>query len=236
MANVTLVEHPKGILQRLAFAYSRKRFHTVADPARAAARHGGVLVAFGALETVADRGWRKLDPHLRWLAVQAAAGAIGCSWCTDFGYFEGLQQGVDPRKVRDVATWRDSDVYDDRERAVLEYTEAATAQPARVGQDVVERLANHLSDEEIVELVAWVALENFRSRFNAGMGLRSQGFSDNCKVPDTAAPDIASRPNDRASRVHDPATRPGDPATRPRDPATRPSHAVTGIAEGGAAG
>jgi len=28
-----------------------------------------------------------------------------------------------------------------------------------------------------------VALENFRSRFNAGLGLRSQGFSDNCDIP-----------------------------------------------------
>jgi hypothetical protein len=27
-----------------------------------------------------------------------------------------------------------------------------------------------------------VALENFRSRFNAGLGLRSQGFSDNCDI------------------------------------------------------
>ena len=34
---------------------------------------------------------------------------------------------------------------------------------------------------------AWVALENFRSRFNAGLGLRSQGFSDNCEIPDRIA-------------------------------------------------
>ena len=45
----------------------------------------------------------------------------------------------------------------------------------------------HLSDAEFVELAAWVALENFRSRFNAGLGLRSQGFSDNCDSPVPAA-------------------------------------------------
>ncbi len=63
------------------------------------------------------------------LAVQASAGTIGCSWCIDFGYYEGLQRGVDPAKVRDVANWRDSDVYDDRERAVLEYAESASRHP-----------------------------------------------------------------------------------------------------------
>jgi alkylhydroperoxidase family enzyme len=183
MANVKLVDHPKGIVQKLAFGYSRKKFSTEVDPVRAAANHAGVLVAMGALETCVDKGWKKLDPHLRWLAIQAAAGAIGCSWCTDFGYYEGVQQGVDPRKVRDVFSWRSSDVYDDRERAVLEYVECLTSTPVVVGKDLVSRLHEHFSDAEIVELVSFVALENFRSRFNAGIGLHSQGFSDKCKIP-----------------------------------------------------
>ena len=139
----------------------------------------------GALESAVDKGWKRLDPRLRWLAVQAAAGEIGCSWCTDFGYYEGVQQGVDPRKVRDVPVWRSSDAYDERERAVLEYAEGATSTPAEVSEDLVRRLHAHFSDAEIVELAGFVALENFRSRFNAGLGLHSQGFSDNCKVPQT---------------------------------------------------
>lgn len=183
MANVKLVDQPKGIVQRLAFGYSRRRFKIVADPVRAAANHAGVLVAMGAIETCVEKGWHRLDPHLRWLAIQAAAGAIGCSWCTDFGYYEGVHQGVDPRKVRDVFTWRSSDVYDERERVVLEYVEGVTSTPAVVPEDLVSRLHERFSDAEIVELVSFVALENFRSRINAGLGLHSQGFSDDCKVP-----------------------------------------------------
>jgi hypothetical protein len=45
------------------------------------------------------------------------------------------------------------------------------------------RLHEHFTEAEIVELAAWVAMENFRSRFNAGLGLHSQGFSDSCEVP-----------------------------------------------------
>ena len=120
------------------------------------------------------------------LAVQASAGAIGCSWCVDFGYYEGLQRGLDPAKVRDVPRWRDTDVYDDRERAVLEYAEAASATPAAVTEDLVTRLRSMFSDAEIVELASWVALENYRSRFNAGLGLHSQGFSDSCRIPEAS--------------------------------------------------
>ena len=183
MAHVELIERPRGIVPRLAFRYARRRFGRSVEPVAAAAHHSGVLVATGALESVAARSWRRLDEGIRWLAVQAAAAQIGCSWCTDFGYYESVRAGADPRKVRDVARFRDSDAYTPVERAVLEYTVAATATPANVGADLVDELRRHLDEQEIVELAAWVALENLRSRFNAGLGLRSQGFAETCEVP-----------------------------------------------------
>ena len=183
MAHVHLADKADRLIPRLALRYSRRKFGRVVEPVAAAAHHSGVLVAWGLLETVAERGWRNVDPHLRWLAIQASAAEIGCSWCTDFGYYEGLQQGMDPTKVREVPGWRTSGAFDERERAVLEYAESATATPARVTDELVERLHRHFTEAELVELAAWVAMENFRSRFNAGLGLRSQGFSDTCAVP-----------------------------------------------------
>jgi alkylhydroperoxidase family enzyme len=182
MAHVTLVEKPSGLVPKLAARYARRRFGQDVEPAMAASHHSGVLVAMGALETAAEKGWKRLDARLRWLAIQATGGEIGCSWCTDYGYYEGMQQGIDPTKVRDVPRFGDSDVYDDTERAVLEYAVAATASPIDLPEELIERLHRYLSEPEIVELAAWVALENFRSRFNAGLGLKSQGFSDRCEV------------------------------------------------------
>jgi alkylhydroperoxidase family enzyme len=183
MAHVQLEDTAQRLVPRLALRYSRRRFGRVVEPVAAAAHHSGVLVAMGALETVAEHGWKHLDPNLRWLAIQAAAGDIGCSWCTDFGYYEGMQQGVDPAKVNDVPQWRTSAAYDDRERTVLEYAQAASATPVVIGDDLQTRLHRHFSEDEIVELAAWVALENYRSRFNAGLGLKSEGFKDRCEVP-----------------------------------------------------
>jgi AhpD family alkylhydroperoxidase len=184
MTYVSLVTQPKGLIPKLAFRYGKHRFGRDVEPVAAAAHHSGVLVAAGAVETTAELGWHKLDPHLALLAQQAASGAVGCSWCIDFGYYEALHRGVEPEKVRDVPHWRDSDVYNDTERAVLEYAEAASATPATVTDELMQRLHAHLSDPQIVELAAWVGLENYRSRFNAGLGLHSQGFSDSCRVPD----------------------------------------------------
>jgi alkylhydroperoxidase family enzyme len=177
-----LIDQPRGLLRRYSWRYSEKKFGKVVDPVRALAHHGGVLVSNGALEMAVERGWHRLDPHLRWLALQATSAAIGCTWCIDFGYYEGMQTGVDPQKVRDVPRWRESTIYSEQERVVLEYAEAATATPAVIDDDLTARLRATFDDAEIVELASWVALENYRSRTNAALGLRSEGFAETCDV------------------------------------------------------
>jgi alkylhydroperoxidase family enzyme len=183
MAHVTLVPRPRGLLRRYAWHYSRKMFGHVVEPVQASAHHSGVLMASGALETVVAKRWKALDPHLRWLALQATSTAIGCSWCIDYGFYEGVQAGVPVEKVREVGRWRDSVVYDERERLVLEYAEAINSSPSAMTDDLADRLRRTFSEKEIVELAGWVALENMRSRFNAGLGLRSEGFAEKCEVP-----------------------------------------------------
>jgi alkylhydroperoxidase family enzyme len=183
MAHVTLDHTPKGRIARQVRRIGRKKFGIDAEPMAAASHHTGVLMSFGALEGTVAKGWKKVDPTLRWLAIQRSAMLIGCSWCCDYGYYEGMQQGLDPDKVRAVGSWRDSDLYDDKERVVLEYAEAATVTPSEVSDDLAARLHQHFGEAEMVELAGWVALENFRSRFNAGLGLHSQGFSDKCEIP-----------------------------------------------------
>jgi alkylhydroperoxidase family enzyme len=176
------IDRPRGPLRRFAWRYSRKNMGDVADPLRALAHHSGVLLANGALEMLVAKRWKALDHHLQWLALQATSSAIGCSWCIDFGYYEGMQTGIDPRKVRDVPRWRESDVYDERERLVLEYAEATTSTPVMLDDGLVRRLHASFTDEQIVELACWVALENYRSRINAGLGLESQGYSSRCEL------------------------------------------------------
>jgi alkylhydroperoxidase family enzyme len=68
---------------------------------------------------------------------------------------------------------------------VLEYTEAATATPPTVTDELVDGLRQDLGDAALVELTMMIAVENQRSRFNSSLGLTSQGFKDRCEVPAT---------------------------------------------------
>lgn len=115
-------------------------------------------------------------------AVLGTAVAIGCSWCVDFGYFAAHSAGQSVDRVREVPRWRESEVFTPLERAVLGYAEAMTATPPEVTDEQVAYLSEQLGVPAVVELTMMVAVKNQRSRLNAAMGLRSQGFSDRCEL------------------------------------------------------
>ena len=185
MARIPL-DPPRSPLVRLAEWYSRRRFGAVLDPGAAIGHNPRVLLTYARHETSLAR-WNRLDPTLKSLAVMASAVTLGCSWCVDFGYWESTRRGVDPRKLREVPRWRDSDAFSDLERAVMAYAEAMTTTPLGVTDEMVARSRRDLDDAALVELTMMVAVENSRSRFNSALGLTSQGFSDRCALPAPSA-------------------------------------------------
>jgi AhpD family alkylhydroperoxidase len=181
MARISL-DPPRTLVYRLTEWYSRRRWGTVADPAAAMGHNPRVLLTNARFEMSLDR-WHALDQTLKNLAEMAASVEIGCSWCVDFGYWIATSKGTDPAKLEDVPRWRDSDVYTDLERRVLEYAEAMTSTPPTVTDELVESLRRDLGEAALVELTMMVAVENQRSRFNRALGLTSQGFKDRCEIP-----------------------------------------------------
>ncbi|WP_029433392.1 carboxymuconolactone decarboxylase family protein [Blastococcus sp. URHD0036] len=181
MARIPL-DPPRTVVNRLARWWSRRSYGAELDPAAAMGHHPGVLLA-SALQEGALARCHRLDPTLEALAVMASAVGIGCSWCVDFGSWISTRDGVDPAKLLAVPHWRDSDAFTDLERRVLEYAEAMTATPPVVTDEMVAGLRRDLDDAALVELTMMVAVENSRSRFNAALGLTSQGFRDRCAVP-----------------------------------------------------
>lgn len=167
---------------RLMARWSRRTYGDLLDGGLVLLHHRRVLRAYVAWEKRVER-WDALDGELKTLAVLASAGSIGCSWCLDFGAYQGHREGLDLAKLREVPRWRESEVFDARERRAMAYAEAMTATPPTVTDDMVEELVQDLGVEAVVELTMMVAVENQRSRFNSAMGLTSQGFSERCELP-----------------------------------------------------
>lgn len=133
--------------------------------------------------------WDACDESLKSFAHLAVASLVGCSWCLDFNYFEARNKGLDVDKAREVPRWRESDVFTDLDRDVLEYAEAASRTPPEVTDELVDRLHAALGPAALVELTAVVGFANMSTRGNVALGITSDGFADACGLPP-----IAERP------------------------------------------
>ena len=91
-------------------------------------------------------------------------------------------------QIHGLAHYRDSDAFSDLEKAVLDYAVALSRTPADASDQLVARLRAELSDQQLVELTAAIAWENFRARFNRGFDVSAQGFSAGavCPIPERA--------------------------------------------------
>jgi alkylhydroperoxidase family enzyme len=180
MARISL-DPPRTLSYRLGEWYSRRHYGQMLMPGQASGHNPRVLRTIARAELSLAK-WHALPGELKELAVMAAAACLNCSWCTDFGYWVSYGHGIDPAKLKAVPRWRESDLFSDLERRVLEYAEAISVTPLAVTDEMVARLRRDLDDAQLVELTMMIAIENQRSRFNSALGLTSQGFSDRCQV------------------------------------------------------
>lgn len=180
MARISL-DPPRSLSYRFGTWFQRRRFGEVLEPYQAMSHQPQVAKTLVGLERQVPK-WDRVDRTLKDLADLATAVAIGCRWCTDFGYWILHTTGVPHEKIEAAPTWRDSDLFSPLERLVLEYAEAMTATPPTVDDDLVARLRAHLDEGQLVELTAMICVENLRSRFNAAIGLTGQGFKERCDL------------------------------------------------------
>jgi alkylhydroperoxidase family enzyme len=57
-------------------------------------------------------------------------------------------------------------VFSDKERLVIELADAMADTPANISEDLYARLRNVFSEEQLLELGAQIAFENYRARLN----------------------------------------------------------------------
>ena len=84
-----------------------------------------------------------------------------------------------------MASWRTSRLFSEAEKLAFELADATIEVPVEVSDDLFERLRRHYTTEQLVELAAICALENFRSRFNRIFRVEPNGVY--CVLPGPAA-------------------------------------------------
>ena len=83
---------------------------------------------------------------------------------------------VSDEELSEVANWEHTKILSERERTAIEYAEEMSKTPVRVSDELFERLKTYFSDEQIVELSASIAYENYRARFNHALSIESDNL------------------------------------------------------------
>lgn len=77
----------------------------------------------------------------------------------------GRKAGLSDDKLLAVKG-NDLGVFNDTERLVIELADAMTSTPSNVSDDLYGRLLQQFSEDQLMELSAQIAFENYRARLN----------------------------------------------------------------------
>jgi alkylhydroperoxidase family enzyme len=175
---------------RAVYESATRTFGRLPLPVAVTAHHPEVFAAYTGFERAFRRA-SKVDARLTTLVVVQVAALVGCPFGTDIGSALGRAAGVTDAQLRALPDYRKSSRFSEVERLVLDYAVGMTATPVDVPDGLFAELRRHFSDEQVIELTATIAWENYRARFDHALAIEAQGFSNGAfsATPRKPAPD-----------------------------------------------
>jgi alkylhydroperoxidase family enzyme len=171
------IEHPHGLLMKLAYYFTRKEFGKVLTPLKV---HSARLPsAFGLFYTKIGKLDKKLllPPETVLLIREQVARINVCSFCTDIGRSFAIKASLNEEKFDALEQYRTSSLFTEAERAMLDYVTELT-RDKKVSPTTFARLSIHYSEREICEIVWLVASEHLYNLTNIGLNIHSDMICD----------------------------------------------------------
>ncbi|HEX4306897.1 MAG TPA: carboxymuconolactone decarboxylase family protein [Solirubrobacterales bacterium] len=106
-----------------------------------------------------------LDPTIHELVALRASQLNGCAFCIDMHWLDARADGEGEARLYGLDAWRESPLYDDRERAALGLCEAVTSIDREGVPDAVWAEARaHFEESELAQLLCAIAATNTWNR------------------------------------------------------------------------
>ena len=110
-----------------------------------------------------------IEQKIQDLVSLRASQLNGCAFCLDMHSKAATLHGERPLRLYHLASWRDSTLFEPRERAALAWTEALTTLPPQgVPQEIYDRVRTQFSEKELSDLTFSVMAINAWNRVNVG--------------------------------------------------------------------
>ena len=157
------------------------------EPMEIWAHQPKMMVGMGRFNQAVRKG-KSVDERVKYLVELKGAQMIGCEFCVDLGSQVCRNSGLSDELLLALPRYRQSDLFTAREKLALDYTVAVMRTPVEVTDELFDRMKEHFSDKQLVEITALLTLVNL-DRFNAAFGIGAVGFSEGmvCVPPDRPA-------------------------------------------------
>jgi AhpD family alkylhydroperoxidase len=162
------------------FWKQKRKYGQVLIPALLWARVPKLFATVALLYGAIDRKKSPLSPVLRSLVTVRVSQINWCRFCVDINSLTLAKRAGSIEKVEALEHWRESDLFDRKEKIALEYAEAITHSDRQVDDELFARLKTAFGEDEIIELTGLIAFQNLSSKFNSALDVPAQGF---CKIP-----------------------------------------------------
>lgn len=147
---------------------------------------------FGMFGMFADKSVSQLDGVIRELGIMRAGYTQGSQFVFSQHCKAARRFGISDEKIAAIPYWEVSPIFDEKERAVLAWTDALILQGGRASDELFEALHSHLSDEDILELTYHVMGYNLHAVCCKALRLEYDDVPERIReVPVPAAGEIA---------------------------------------------
>ena len=163
---------------KLFFWNQKRRYGQVLEPAKLWGRTPKVFSTLALLYGALDRKSSPIEPSLRSLITVRVSQVNWCSFCVDINSMMVLRRGNSEHKLQQLSEFRSSELFDDREKAALNYAEVITKSLLQVTSADRKLLELYFDNDQIIELTAIISFQNMSSKFNAALDVKPQGFCD----------------------------------------------------------
>src|SRR5437899_5738140 len=159
---------------RWFYGVMRKMFGKDFTPVKIQMRLPGLV--WGGIAMEAALG-RKRIISLRYIQLGKirAASRVGCPFCVGVNSAVGRKAGLSDDKLLAVLS-DNRTLFNDTERLVIELADAMTDTPANISDDLYARLRKQFSEEQLMQLGAQIAFENYRARWNRIFNVESDNL------------------------------------------------------------
>lgn len=176
MSRLAPVETPPTMLGRFMSYAQRRMLGKAITPSK---------VVYNRLPRMWNVSWALINLELRGYTLEEELSLLihvrgsmlnGCGFCADIAKARAVQKRLGMEKFAALGEWEGSELFDDRERAVLSYVDELQ-RTRDVSDETFEGLRKHLSERQIVEVVVANAISGFYNLLNVPLRIEDDGLT-----------------------------------------------------------